>query len=193
MNKREKQVITFLMVILVGLNGGMLFAADGGKIRVSEPELIDETVNLFDAGDIFLSGQPEKATLDKLASEGITTVINIRTEEEMAIHDSQSYNEKEYVEGLNMSYIQVPVGGDAGFTAEAVAAIARGIDESEGKVLLHCRRAGRATLVWMAWLVNYRNISVNKAFDLGKSAQFSFPLEDLLGYELKMKAPKRRK
>ncbi len=167
-------------------------SGQGKKVVVEKPVLIDSAVYLYEAGDIYLSGQPDKVALDKLAREGVSLVINIRTQEEIEFHNSQLFNEQEYVEGLNMGYVNIPVGGDAGFTDEAVAAVAKGIGQTDGKVLLHCRTAGRATLVFMAWLINYQKFSVRESFEFGKAARFSFPLEDLLGYPLKMK-PGRKK
>ena len=50
--------------------------------------------------------------------------------------------------------------------------------------MIHCRTAGRATNAWMAWLINYYDVPVDDAIDLGKQMRFKLYLEDLLGYEL---------
>jgi protein tyrosine phosphatase (PTP) superfamily phosphohydrolase (DUF442 family) len=82
--------------------------------------------------------------------------------------------------------VNVPIGVPAGFTPEAVAAINDAITKTRGRVLIHCRTAGRATLAWMAWLIRFDGYTIDQAVDLGKKAQFSFPLEDLLGYNITM-------
>jgi protein tyrosine phosphatase (PTP) superfamily phosphohydrolase (DUF442 family) len=157
---------------------------------IISPILIDSTVNLYEAGDFFLSGQPEKETLDLLKEKGVTLVVNVRTNVEMDLHNRKMFDEPGYIKDLDMKYLHVEVGGDAGFTPEAVKKVADGIKDADGKILIHCRGAGRATLVWMAWLINYDGYSINNAIELGKNAVFSFPLENLLGYPVKMKKGK---
>ncbi|MBR9999208.1 MAG: hypothetical protein KFF73_09565 [Cyclobacteriaceae bacterium] len=161
--------------------------ADNPDLEVRPPVLIDKSVNLYEAGDFFLAGQPEKGTYDTLYSLGLKMVINIRTEEEMEIHALEAYDEKDYVREIGLDYIQVPIGGPAGFTPEAIAEIDKALKKTRGRVLIHCRTAGRATLAWMAWLIQYHDHSIDQAVDLGKNAHFSFPLEDLLGYPVTMK------
>jgi uncharacterized protein (TIGR01244 family) len=177
-------VMAFMLFACRPLMGNQ--QADDLELKVSPPVLIDKQVSLYAAGDFFLAGQPAKETLDSLYSVGVKMVINIRTEEEMASHNLEAYDEGEYIRDMGMEYMHIPVGGTAGFTPEAITAINSAITKTRGKVLIHCRTAGRATLTWMAWLVRYDGYTLDQAVDLGKNAQFSFPLEDLLGYEITM-------
>ena len=178
-------VVILLMVTTIPLHGKQ--SDEDPSLKVEPPVLIDKTEFLYAAGDFFLAGQPEKETFDSLYSAGLKMVINIRTVEEMETHTVQAYDESEYVKAIGLDYVHVPVGGSAGFTPEAVAAINDAIKKARGKVLIHCRSAGRATLAWMAWLIRYDGYTIDQAVELGKKAQFSFPLEDLLGYGVTMK------
>ena len=54
----------------------------------------------------------------------------------------------------------------------------------DGKVLIHCRGAGRATYAWMAWLIRYENYSIDEAVQLGSKSRFAVPFFDLLGYPI---------
>jgi len=155
---------------------------DDPALSIEPPVLIDPDVYLYRAGDIFLGGQPKEKTLDSLAKAGVTLIINIRTDPEVMTHDKEEYPEEDYIKGIGLEYIQIPIGGDAGYTPEAIARIDEAIEKTEGKVLIHCRTAMRATLAWMAWLVRYRDYTLDEAVELGKKARFSFPLEDLLGF-----------
>lgn len=156
--------------------------ADDQALSIESPVLIDPDVYLYKAGDIFLGGQPEEKTLDSLAKAGVTLIINIRTDPEVMTHDKEEYPEEDYIRGIGLEYIQIPIGGDAGYTPEAIGRIDQAIEKTEGMVLIHCRSAMRATLAWMAWLVRYRDYTLDEAVELGKKARFSFPLEDLLGF-----------
>ena len=160
---------------------------DDPELLIEAPVLIDPSVFLYQAGDIYLGGQPTEKTLDTLLEIGITLIINIRTDPEVMTHNIEGYREEDYAREIGLDYIQIPIGGDAGFPPEAVTRIDQAIQNAGGKVLIHCRSAGRATLAWMAWLVRYRDYTIDKAVELGKKAQFSFPLEDLLGYPVTIK------
>ena len=85
---------------------------------------------------------------------------------------------------ISLPYVNIPIGGDAGFTKEAIKNINDAIQLHDGNVMIHCRTAGRATNAWMAWLINYYDVPVNDAINLGKQMRFKLYLEDLLGYEL---------
>lgn len=182
---RDSVLLVLLLITAIPLPGKQ---SDGDPgLKVEPPVLLDKSESLYAAGDFFLAGQPEKETFDSLFSAGLKMVINIRTEEEMEAHTAEAYDEKEYVKAIGLDYVHVPIGGSAGFTPEAIAAINDAIKKSRGKVLIHCRSAGRATLAWMAWLIRFDGYTIDQAVELGKKAQFSFPLEDLLGYGVTMK------
>ena len=185
--KPHYSTINKIVLLALLLCSQLIFARDG-----NDPVLVDESYNLYKAGNIYLSGQPSKEQLKSLADKNVSVIINIRTEQEMQELAESDYDEKSFVEkDLNLPYIHVPMGGSAGYSEDMTREIAKAISQAEGDVLIHCRSAGRATLVWMAWLVNYNKTNINDAFRMGKTARFSFPIEDLLGAEIKMKNPKK--
>ncbi len=159
-------------------------------LSIESPVLIDSSVFLYQAGDFFLGGQPEMKTLDTLVSMGVSLIINIRTEQEVMELKSSGFDEKSYVMEKGLDYIHIPIGGAAGYTPDAIKAINNSIILSKGKVLIHCRSAGRATLAWMAWLIQYKNYSIDEAVEVGKLARFTFPLEELLGFPVSMRKSK---
>ena len=151
------------------------------KLSVSEPVMIDKKYNLYDAGDVFLAGQPTKKNLDSLINAGVTLVINLRTAGEMTL---VNYNEANYLDSIGIKYVHIPMGGIIGYPPEDIEKMEEAMKSVDGKVLVHCRSAGRATYAWMAWLTRYGGYSIDQAVQLGSKAQYREPFFDLLGYPI---------
>ena len=160
------------------------------KRGIPEPVMIDSAFNLYRTGMIYLSGQPDQEEFESIAEKGITLIINIRTAGEMEKFDEDHFDEAAFVKGLNIEYLNTGVGGPDGYKPEVIDRIAAGIKKSKGPVLIHCGSAGRATMVWMAWLVRTGQCSIDEAIRLGKKARYSTPFEDLLGFPVTEKKSK---
>ena len=113
--------------------------------------------------DVFISGQPTEQALRDLRAQGVTTVVNLRTPEEMS--KRVSFDEAALVKNLGMEYVYVPVRGNAEFpySPAAVKSFATAMTGAKGKVLLHCTIAWRASHLWAAYLIQYRDVPVAKA------------------------------
>jgi uncharacterized protein (TIGR01244 family) len=113
--------------------------------------------------DVFISGQPTEQALRDLHAKGVTTVVNLRTPEEMK--SRVSFDEAALVKNLGMEYVYVPVRGNAEFpySPAAVKSFADAMAGAKGKVLLHCTVAWRASHLWAAYLIQYRDVPVAKA------------------------------
>jgi len=172
-----KTYTLFLILLLLPV----MVISQERKLSISDPVLIDESYNLYSAGDVFLAGQPMQTHLDSLIEAGVKLVINLRTDDEM---DHLSYNESKYLKSKKIKYIHIPMGGDDGYNAETIDKMGKSINKTDGKVLIHCRSAGRATYAWMAWLIRYQDYSIDKAVRLGSKARFAVPFFDLLGYPI---------
>lgn len=138
------------------------------------------------AGNLYISGQPDSASFVRLKGEGVGTVINLRTAREMANRAFVPFDEKQLVEELGMRYVHIPLGGeDTPYTPEAVRKFADAFDGAEGKVLLHCTVAWRASHMLAAYLVRYRGLSPAQAIARAKVINFGdLPVEGLLGREM---------
>jgi uncharacterized protein (TIGR01244 family) len=136
---------------------------------------------LASAGDVYVGGQPSREALDWLKSEGVTTVVNLRTQPEMDNRDRVPYDE-----AAGLEYVHIPLGGeDAPYTPEALARFAEAVAASEGKVLLHCTVGWRASHMWVAYLVRHRGMELNEAVAHGEAINLgTLPIEGLLGAEL---------
>ncbi len=92
---------------------------------------------------VYLGGQPEREDWQRLANEGFSLVINVRSDPERAAAQAQSAR----AVGLDYVHLQIPVYELESEHLQAfVAALAQA---SQGKTLVHCRTASRVALLWM--------------------------------------------
>ena len=119
--------------------------------------------------DVFISGQPTEQALRDLHAQGVTTVVNLRTPEEMS--NRVPFNEAAVVKGLGMEYVYIPVRGNAEFpySPAAVKSFAAAMSNAKGKVLLHCTIAWRASHMWAAYLIQYRDVPVATALQQART------------------------
>lgn len=171
---------TFTLFLAITIISTFTFAQKG-KFSVSEPVMINESYKLYQAGDIFLAGQPTQEHLDSLIKVGVKLVVNLRTEKEMNLI---SFDEAKHLKAAGVKYIHIPISGPDDYKPDVVEKMAKKMKSIDGKVLIHCGGAGRATYAWMAWLVNYEKYSIDEAVALGSKARFYVPFFDLLGYPI---------
>jgi uncharacterized protein (TIGR01244 family) len=112
--------------------------------------------------DVFISGQPTEQGLRSLRDQGVTTVVNLRSPPEMA---RVPFDEAAVVKQLGMEYVYLPMRGTAElpYSPAAVKSFAAAMSNAKGKVLLHCTIAWRASHLWAAYLIQYRNVPVATA------------------------------
>jgi uncharacterized protein (TIGR01244 family) len=115
--------------------------------------------------DVFISGQPTERGLRDLRAQGVTTVVNLRTPQEMSTR--VPFDEAALVKNLGMEYVHAPVGGSAEFpfSPDALKSFAAAMGSAKGKVLLHCTVGWRASHMWAAYLIQYRGVPVAKALE----------------------------
>ena len=186
--KTFKRNLILILFVTININGFCQDKQPDRKMDIpaskEEIKLLDSASYLYKAGDFFISGQPNDSIITALKNQDLKLIINIRTPEEMDIIKENGFDEEAFSDSLNIPYVNIPIGGDAGFTKEAIKDINDAIQLHDGMLMIHCRTAGRATNAWMAWLINYYDVPVDEAINLGKQMRFRLYLEDLLGYEL---------
>lgn len=108
--------------------------------------------------DVFITGQPTERGLRELKARGVTTVVNLRTPEEMK--RSVPFDEPALVSGLGMRYVYLPVRGDTAYpyTPAVLDRFADVMAHADGKLLLHCTVAWRASHLWAAYLIRERKV-----------------------------------
>jgi len=81
---------------------------------VSTPIILDTTGLFLERAarvgeDMFVTGQPTERALRELREQGVTTVVNLRTPEEMT--RNVKFDEAALVASLGMQYVYLPVRG----------------------------------------------------------------------------------
>lgn len=138
--------------------------------------------------DLFIGGQPTEKALRDLKAKGVTTVINLRMPEEMT---QIGFDEAGLVKELGMNYVHIPMRGSAEnpYGPTQLDQFAAAIASADGKVLLHCTVAWRASHVWAAYLIRDRGvpaataIAQTRSINLRDDAPFGGvqPIEGFLG------------
>jgi uncharacterized protein (TIGR01244 family) len=120
----------------------------------------DKFVSVGD--DLFIAGQPTEKGLRELRAKGVTTVVNLRMPEEMA---RVGFDEAALAKELGMKYVHIPMRGTAAnpYGPKQLDAFAAALDAADGKVLLHCTVAWRASHLWAAYLIRERHVPVETA------------------------------
>jgi uncharacterized protein (TIGR01244 family) len=135
-----------------------------GPVTNLKPPVTLEREGLFQAAyasvgdDIYIGGQPTEKALRDLKAKGVTVVINLRTPEEMKT--AVRFDEEKLIAELGMKYVFLPGRGtpDFPYTPEQVTKFADAVAKADGKVLLHCTVAWRASHMWAAYLIEKRGV-----------------------------------
>ena len=164
---------------------GLILIASAALCSQSQPGVrkVDTYKDLFVTGDVYIGGQPSLEMLRWLKNQGVTLVINLRTEKENQDFAGLAFHEAAVVKELGLGYASIPM---EKATPKHLEAFAELMKPARGKVLLHCASAGRATNLWMAYLVSCQGLSVDAALDIGRQLKFGLPLEELLGGRMTM-------
>jgi uncharacterized protein (TIGR01244 family) len=94
--------------------------------------------------EITIGDQPTDADLTRLKAEGYHGVVNLRNDGEPE-QPLSTKDEGDQVRALGMDYIHMGVGGGP-LSESGVKAVCDFIDK-HGKVMVHCRKGGRAAAV----------------------------------------------
>ncbi len=87
---------------------------------------------------LYTAGQPAAGDWQVIAARGVTTVINLRPQAEMAGRD-----EAGEVAQAGMRYAEIPVSGTAGITIDNARALRTLLQDASGPVLVHCGSGNR--------------------------------------------------
>lgn len=160
-----------------------------------EPVILDNT-GLFQekfasvGDDLFIGGQPTEKALRDLKAKGVTTVVNLRMPDEMT---RIGFDEAALLKELGIAYVHIPLGGPNNpYAPPALDQFASTMASANGKVLLHCTVAWRASHMWGAYLIRERKMPVPAALaqvtkiNLRPDRPFGGqqPIEGLLGRTL---------
>lgn len=169
------------MIILIGWTVPVL--SDGPQPLPHKLDANGFQDVLAQTGDVYIAGQPSVQGLERMAKEGVKTVISFRTPREMNDRSIVPFDEAEQSDALGMRYVNIPLGGDEHpYSPEALETFAKIMNEIDGKALIHCTVAWRASHMWAAYLVKHKGMDVNEAAAHGRAVNMGVPpMESLLG------------
>src|SRR5947209_8360527 len=163
----RRLTLVSLLAFVPALASAQHFTQAGTIAKISAPVLMDTTGMFLGAfakvgDDMFIAGQPTERALREMKARGVTTVVNLRTPPEM---ERIKFDEPELVKSLGMKYVYIPMRGNEEFpySPEAVTRFADRVKDANGKVLLHCTVAWRASHLWAAYLIRDRGVPVDDA------------------------------
>jgi uncharacterized protein (TIGR01244 family) len=84
---------------------------------------------------------------------------------------SVKFDEAALIKSLGMKYVYLPMRGtdDLPYAPKAVQEFAAAMREADGKVLLHCTIAWRASHLWAAYLIQERGVPEEKALNQARA------------------------
>ncbi|MBI5762018.1 MAG: tyrosine-protein phosphatase [Planctomycetes bacterium] len=125
-----------------------LMAAALAACHQPNPQPIDiaGVKNVTRDGDVYIAGAPTTEGLREMKSRGVTTIIDLRGEQEGAAE------ERAHAKSLGLHYIHIPMKSDQ-MTPEQAKAVVDGFEKHKGeKILLHCAGGNRAGAAYGAYL-----------------------------------------
>ncbi|MEM7455618.1 MAG: protein tyrosine phosphatase family protein [Planctomycetota bacterium] len=151
----------------------------GGDQNENQPTLVEAelgtTPDLTRFGNFYLAGQFAEEDVAIMKDAGVEVVINLREDSEM------TWDEQGVLEAAGIEYISIPFAQPETLTDEvfnrARAALA---ENSQRKVMLHCKSAGRVGCIWGAYRAMDDGLSIDEAIEEGKEVGMRSWLTDRL-------------
>jgi uncharacterized protein (TIGR01244 family) len=187
---RVEWIMSWLVTVSFGLmgcgssNGDRVASLDAPPAAVAPTPAPAKTqeqqpVQIHRDGRFLVSGQPDEAALRTAQSEGVTTVISCRSDEEMA---GLGFDEAALVQSLGMRYVHVAMGRDHGYSPEQLAQFTSSLRQAQGPVYVHCASGARARNAIMGYLIREQGYSVDEAMKTALRLGQEEPiLDQLLG------------
>lgn len=157
---RKLVLATLALAVAPAISEGQRFVGQSTlPASLPAPVLLD-TTGMFLAryarigDDFFIAGQPTERALREMKAQGVTTVINLRMPAELT---RLGFDEAKLISDLGMKYVHIPMRGgegDSAYTPATLKKFAEAMKSANGKVLLHCTIAWRASHIWGAYLIS---------------------------------------
>jgi uncharacterized protein (TIGR01244 family) len=118
------------------------------------------------APDLLVGGQPTAEQLALARSLGYTTVINLRSAEEM--QDGSAG--RAVAEELGMSYVEIPVASADDIQLDRAAALFAALDQATGPTIVHCKSGNRVGALFALQAFYVDGVGLEEALEAGREA-----------------------
>lgn len=121
--------------------------AEFGEVRV-----------VYKCGNIWMASQPSAADLQLMAERGITCVVTLRTDEEVA------WDEQGTAEALGLDFRKFPISSIESLTDDVFAQTRKLFQQRASEpIFVHCGAAVRVAAVWAAYRVLDQGVALETA------------------------------
>lgn len=114
---------------------------------------------------LYTAGQPAPTDWSAIAARGVTTVVNLRTPEELAGRD-----EAAEVRAAGLRYVEIPVAGADDITADNARRLHAALAPDHGQVLVHCASGNRAGALLALEQAEFDGVPAEAALALARKA-----------------------
>lgn len=149
-----KLALALITALFMLAGGRFANAEDAGLLNKREPR-----------ENLTVGGQPTLEQVRALKSDGYTTVINLRPEDEFDDFDARAE-----VENQGLNYVHIPVQNIESITRNDVIALRQVLADADGPVLLTCKSGRRASGLLALEAYLFRDFSQEQAVDLAVAA-----------------------
>lgn len=156
-------------------------ASAPASVEVTTPPYLERAL----ARDkVLLGTQPSANDFDALRAAGVTSIVNLRSAEEMS---TTGFDAALAAREAGLDYLHSPVAGGAAFTPALLDAFSAEMARADGRVLLHCASGARAGQLYAAWLVRERGYTPDAAMrEVAPLGLWPLPMERMLGQALSL-------
>ena len=136
---RSFSLATALSTLALVLTASLAFAEqkDHGLHNAKHPE-----------PGVLFGGQPTEEQLEAMAADGLSFVLDLRTEGE-----NRGFDEPAALQSLDVPYLNLPVDGDRLALPETFERFIAAMEKADGPVLVHCASGNRVGALYYAYLV----------------------------------------
>jgi uncharacterized protein (TIGR01244 family) len=142
--------------------------------QVVEPATVGEIPNGSKFGEAVLFGaQPAESDFSLLAGMGFKTVLNLRTETEMA---ALEFDEEAAARQAGLNYLNIPIGQEepSEGTLQLISSIID--DEDRHPLFVHCASSNRVGYAWSIYRARRHGLTAEEAIAEGKLAGMRSPI-----------------
>ncbi len=107
----------------------------------------------FPEPNLVFGGQPTEGQLEAMAGDGLSFVLDLRTEGE-----DRGFDEPAALRRLGVPYLNLPVDGDRLEQPDTFERFIEAMKEADGPVLVHCASGNRVGAMYYAYLVAARGV-----------------------------------
>ncbi len=137
-------------------------------LKAQDELMLDASNTAIVEENLITAGQPSSADFERLNTFGVSHVINLRTQGEHTKFDAEKLSEK-----LGLSYMVLPIAGSAGINKENALKLDQLLNQSKGKVFLHCGSSNRVGALLALREFYVKGKSAEAALKYGKEAGLS--------------------